>query len=461
MRSAAPFLLLALAVACDDKPPGTDGDDDDSGSPGETGATFTSADGQSEFGTSVAFARGLGVAVGAPAATSGKGVVYLFSEDAVGEVDAADALATIVGDTSEDGLGTALAVADLDADGTPDLVVGVPGSVAVYSPEEGSTVTAEHGGNVAVFFGPLTGTRALSEVDLLVAGESSGDRAGTSVSWIGDTDGDGHTDLLVGAPEAPGGQAAGRVYLVRGPLSGDRPLAQEPDAIQGSSGDRLGYRVAPIGDHDGDGLADLGLAAVGDDSEGHTYVFRGPASSTVLADAETHLEGTVAGDAAFHLAGAGDVDGDGRDDLVVGAPGTSGGGAAYIVLGGVDITVDDRLVDRADRSLSAGDSGGAFGTGPAGGGDLDGDGDADVLVGDYLATRQSSQVGGVHVFLGPISASSGDPLADSVLWGESDSGWFGWSGAGGVDIDGDGRDDVLVGAPRAASATLSTRLPEQ
>src|SRR5690242_14058941 len=145
------------------------------------------------------------------------------------------------------------------------------------------------------------------------------------------------------------------------------------------------------------------------------------------------------------VAGAGDVNGDGYADIIVGADHNDAGGTdagrAYVVFGGPGPT---RLPNWV---LTGGSGGGLFGNSVAGAGDVNGDGYADVIVGAPQAG--GSNRGAAYVFFGGPAA---DAIPDLALSGEQANDRFGASVAGAGDVNGDGYDDVIVGAPLNDSA---------
>lgn len=303
----------------------------------------------------------------------------------------------------------------------------------------------------------LSGAQSLDSASRLLGAEG-GERAGAAVALVGDLTGDGVGDLAVGAPKRDAfGADAGAVYLVPGPFSGTVSLADAAIVFSGGQeAANLGSAVAPAGDVDGDGLADLLIAAdrakAGGNDAGEVYLFLGPRTAGAGAyTADLRLIGEVAYDlAGGAIRGIPDATGDGTPDLLVGATGYGDGGfqnrgAFYVADGGARGIVDlsaaplrvygESLLERLGASVDAAD--------------LNGDGVTDLVAGAWGAPAGAA-TGAVFVFYGPLAGNVSAADADARLDGAANGDLAGSAIALG-DQSGDGTPDLAVGAPGAGS----------
>ena len=171
------------------------------------------------------------------------------------------------------------------------------------------------------------------------------------------------------------------------------------------------------------------------------FVLHGPLTGLVNIDsADVVLQG-AAGDEAGSALSAGDINGDGHHDLVVGTPGYSDGGAAFVVLGPAPASL--ALTD-ADAILVGESSGDLAGCAVAADGDLNADGISDLLIG---AAGLDDEAGGAVVFYGPRDGTYELDDADIILEGTAPGDTAGTTAAWAGDTNGDLRDDILIGAP--------------
>lgn len=404
-----------------------------------------------------------------------------------------NATASVFGLAEGDFLGSGVAaVGDLTGDGLADFALTVPGY--------GSS-----GGAVGVFEGTFLGDSALDDADALLFGTAGGSLTGLAGGQ--DLTGDGQADLAVASADASGGNGA--VWVWPGPVVAVTNTSDLP-SISGRSGDGLGLvaalgdltadgnaelivgsantgdvfvhtgphtvstvasdgaplsgaglslsSLAPLGDLDGDGVDDFGVGAAERSSTGRFWVFTGwSASVTSVADADATLEGDASLDLFGHAATrAGDADGDGYEDFVVGAPGTDQDsrdeGTAYLFLGAVS---SGDATGRAQTVFKGELSNDAAGASLSGGGDLNGDGSMDLVIGSAGHDENGTNSGMTYVLYGPWSATQELRRADAFLVGRSRRDESGTSVSMAGDLDGDGFQDILVGSPENDEAASS------
>lgn len=299
----------------------------------------------------------------------------------------------------------------------------------------------------------------LADAARVFTGAVAGDYAGYDLT-SGDFDGDGLDDLvLTSTLHDAGGTNAGAVWLLAGGGTGDLSLSSATATIVGAAAsDAAGYCAAGIGDIDGDGLDELVVGAVGEDSGGSgagaAYLVKGALSgSATLAGAYAMLtgEGTDA-NAGSDCAAAGDVDGDGVGDFVVGAPRYDAyRGEAYLVTA---VSAGTSTLGTTTARFSGEAAGDRLGGAVDGAGDVNGDGAGDIVFGAETADLAGDTSGGAYVFFGPRVGSFGATDADAVLEGEYAGDHAGDLVRGVGDLDSDGYDDLAIGAPLAGSDGL-------
>jgi hypothetical protein len=368
-----------------------------------------------------------------------------------GDVDWLDlghADARILGVSEGDGAGSAVsALADVNGDGFDDLLVGAPG------------VNGDSGA-VYLFHGPIHGDLSTSAADAMLTGEASGDMAGGAITPAGDVNGDGITDLLVGAAQASyRGHEAGAAYLLLGPIESRSLTGAERRFAGETIEDQAGARIAAGGDVDGDGKDDLLIGAPWAESasQGAAYLILNAAQgdSIGLENADLILRGELSGDqAGYGVAVGGDLNGDGLADVVVGAPQAGGYGRVHVIHG--DATPSGSLADD-DATISGRANGDQAGHVVAWVGDVDWDGHQDLLIG---APGVGGGAGAAYLVLGPLSAVQSLSAASASFTGLAvGDGAGSWVAAAG-DLDSDDYDDVLVGvAPGSGAASALIRGP--
>ena len=418
-----------------------------------------------------------------------------------------DADAVIYGESKNLRLGEGIAaLGDLDGDGADDLLVGGRGMTYV--------VLGGQSGSIAASSGPAS----YEELEVL-------SRAGSALANVGDLDGDGYAEILIGAPRYNGdiGSNAGQVYLLSGETltQGDTSVASAMatftgetqqdrfgDAVGGADGtlyigaarydghglggggavyvmsgtlegaydmsspsalivseaakDYVGENLS-LGDMDGDGSADLLVGARGQDAgagaAGAAYVLSGPFSGTIdLSSADAKLLGDRAGDdAGTDVDLSHDLDGDGYADAVIGAPSAlSDKGRVYVVYGPWANGVSD--LANADAVIDGHEQESGFGAQVQALGDVDGDGVGDLSFGVITADdpdQTIGNVGGAWIVLGPHVGSMSTATADASLLGLSRSTDLGYRLAPVGDWNGDGYADLALTAPKADPNSVS------
>jgi hypothetical protein len=391
----------------------------------------------------------------------------------------------IQGGSAGDWAGNSVSSAgDVNGDGFDDLIVGAPKSDAGGDMAGAAYVIF---GTASGFGATVAGQRVLDMNTLsasqgfIIKGDTAGDEAGWSVSSAGDVNGDGFGDVIVGAVYGDdGGDAAGEAYVIFGRSSGFgsnlagqrvidltsltesqgfliQGLRSNPDA--GDLGDWTGYAVSAAGDLNGDGFDDVLVGAPYNSSDhtdgGRAYVIYGTASgfgtnvagrqvidlAAITTTQGTYLSGADYAQAGSSVSAAGDVNGDGFDDFIAGAVGLV---EAYVVFGGTDLSFGFRISDKYQQT--------GTGCSVSSAGDINGDGFDDLIVGGDGNSAGGKYAGQAFVVFGAATGTDIDVRKMSASQGftvqsdtDDDSAGHSVSSAG--DINGDGFDDLMVGAP--------------
>ena len=381
---------------------------------------------------------------------------------------------------------------DINGDGLDDILISSPGAGP-----NGST-----SGQNYVVFGSSTGFRASLDLSTLngingfkINGVAAGDLSGYSVSCAGDINGDGIDDIIIGANLAdPTGTLSGQSYLIFGRASGFSP-SLDLSTLNGSNGfkingiapgDRSGTSVSRAGDVNSDGIDDLIIgarsASPNGTSSGQSYVVFGRKDgfssdfdlATLNGSNGFIINGEAEGDnSGVSVSDAGDINGDGIDDLIVGAstgpigpapfnPNNSSSGKSYVIFGkrgGLSSSIELSTLDGSDgfkiNGISPDDRSGYA---VSNAGDINGDGLDDLLIGSYFSSPNGiSYAGQSYVVFGSrngfdanldLSALNGSNGFKINGIAEFDVSGAALSSAG--DVNGDGLDDLLIGAPYAS-----------
>jgi hypothetical protein len=324
---------------------------------------------------------------------------------------------------------------DVNGDGYSDIIVGV---YAYFNGEMEE-------GAAYVFHGSAAG---LPEApDWIGESNNEGAHFGSSVSTAGDVNGDGYGDVIVGAPDYTGDIAEeGAAFVFHGSASG---LEITPAwVIEGDQGScSFGSNVRTAGDVNGDGFADVIVGAYeyehGHAEEGRAYVYLGYYSGLATTAAWIKESDEVEGHFGFSVSTAGDVNGDGFSDILVGSPSYShpeeAEGLAFVYH-----SYPDGPREQAGWVTESNQESALYGYRLAYAGDVNGDGYSDVLVGAYSYDNGENCEGAVFLFLGSHLG-----LTYAPVWfaeGNQELACFGHSVSTAGDVNGDGWEDLLVGA---------------
>ncbi len=364
-----------------------------------------------------------------------EGMVFIYHGSANGLSTTPDW--TDEGNQVNAGFGYSVSTAgDVNGDGYADIIIGAP----FY----------EHGqndeGKVWIYYGSANGLSSSPDW----TAESNQEMAffGRSVSTAGDVNGDGYTDIIIGANRYDHGQMdEGMVFVYYGSANG---LSSTPDwtAESDQANAWLGSSVSTAGDVNGDGYADIIVSATafdhGQTNEGQVYLYFGSASglsSTPAWTAEGNQENAFFG---HSVSTAGDVNGDGFADIVISAHqydhGQTNEGMVFVYYGS-----SAGLSSSPDWTAEGDQANANFGVSVSTASDVNGDGYADIIIGAFYYDHGQTDEGMAFVYYGSSAGLSSSP--DWTAEGNQTNAELGHSVGTAGDVNGDGYADVIVGAP--------------
>ncbi len=340
-------------------------------------------------------------------------------------------------------LGSTVATAgDVNGDGYSDVIVGAPRFDNGANTNEGAAY---------IFHGSASGLQLAPSVTLKQANQAEA-LFGYSVATAGDVNGDGYSDVIVGAFNYDGVVTdEGSAYVYLGSATGivSTPITLNYPSQTNAS---FGFKVATAGDVNADGFSDIMVSAVSYDNgnnvnEGVVYVYHGN-NAGVSTTPNYVLDDANQTSAAMgcSIAGAGDINGDGFSDVIIGSRlhdvgGNANEGVAYIYMGGTNglEATPSSTLHNANQSAAN------FGNSVSSAGDVNGDGFSDVLVGaDLYDAGAAINAGAVFVYHGSTNGIITTP--NITLIPNQFNKRFGNNVACGGDINGDGYSDILIGA---------------
>jgi hypothetical protein len=355
---------------------------------------------------------------------------------------------------------------DVNGDGLDDLLVN-----ARFADPNGSNFGRSYVlfGRSSGFASPLLLSTLSATTGFQLDGEAASDLSGSALAAAGDVNGDGLDDFLIGAESAnPNGNDSGRAYLVFGTTTGF-PSPLTLSSLNGSNGvkfdgeaagDHAGASVSSAGDINGDGFADVLIGAIDRGSNGSAYVVFGQSVSFPSALALASLNGQNGfrldnpGEQLPSVSGLGDVNGDGLDDLIVSGFDPDFSAYSYVLFGsrnGFNAVIPLSTLGGSSGFRIEGAPSEAHLVSAAG--DVNGDGLNDLLVAE---TEEAGNRGSVYLIYGRSSGFPSPLLLSSLsaadgfrLDGELANDFAGVALDGAGDLNGDGLDDLLIGTLRA------------
>ena len=331
---------------------------------------------------------------------------------------------------------SAAGAGDVNKDGFSDVIVGAPYYDNGQTDEGAAFVY--HGGPTGI----STNAASMVESNQLNA------NLGFSVASAGDVNKDGYSDVIVGAVNYHNGQESeGAAFVYYGSASGISTTSAaivESNQVSGW----MGWSVASAGDVNKDGYSDVIVGVPryynGQTNEGAAFLYLGSASgisTTTAAVVESNQSDAYMGRS---LASAGDVNGDGYSDVIVGVPFYDNGqpdeGAFFVYYGSTS-----GISTTASAMVESNQAGALMGISVASAGDVNKDGFSDVIVGALYYDNGDTDEGAAFVYHGSVSGIS--TTAAAMVEINQANAWVGWSVASVGDVNGDGYSDVIVGAP--------------
>lgn len=383
-----------------------------------------------------------------PATNSGGAFVWAGSASGLSGSSGsiANSMWTATGNVANDYMGTSVCRAgDADGNGCGDIIVGVPGYESTGLTDEGIALVWY--GSVATDLG-ADGT--ILNADWKIKGGITNEKIGVNVSLAGDVNGDGYSDVMIGSVYH--NIYYGMVSVYNGSKTGLSTTASW-STIGTQQNAEFGAVMSSAGDINGDGYSDIMLGASkfdnGHTDEGKVFLYYGSAGGLANTNSWAYRGNQTNGQFGYCMSYAGDVNGDGYSDVIIASPyydnGHTDEGKIWVYCGSAN-----GLLSTAYFTAESDNAGACFGISVDGAGDVDKNGYADIIVGAPFYTGAMSQEGAVFVWYGSSTGfgASGTPLnADWTATANQPSARFGTSVASAGDVNKDGCSDVIIGAP--------------
>jgi hypothetical protein len=369
-----------------------------------------------------------------------EGVVFLYKGSKDWFTAGNNPIPTIIeADQANAGYGISVALAgDVNSDGFSDVLVGAH----LYDKDQANE------GAAFLYYGSGMGLQ-MNTMEIL-DGNQSGAMMGYAVAGAGDVNADGASDILVGSRLYSNGQTyEGAVFVYKGNVDSNPVTGTAPQIIESGQIDaRMGHAVSTAGDVNGDGYSDIAIGVFLYDNqqsnEGAVYIHHG-SQNGVEAGPKVILESNqIEAQMGWSVASAGDVNGDGYGDIIVGSRfydnGQANEGAAFVYHGS-----SDGILSTFASMLESNQGEAWMGGAVASAGDVNGDGYSDIIIGVYTYDHGENDEGTVFVYHGKPDVIG--TYAKTMTSGTPSNAFIGSSVSPAGDVNGDGLDDVIIGAP--------------
>ncbi|EKD50620.1 MAG: hypothetical protein ACD_62C00479G0001 [uncultured bacterium] len=395
------------------------------------------------------------------------GKVYLIygAGNLSGDLSAENANVTFVGEAANDYLGLAIASAgDVNGDGLGDFMIAAKGNDAGGS--NAGKVYLIYGRDFSTDDATVDGVFDLTQANFIIKGQAANNYFGHALASAGDVNADGYGDIMISSKDY--NSAQGRIYLFQGgSLSGTVSASSATATFTGEGiGETAGYALSTAGDFNADGYDDLVISAYynGDMTyTGKIYVLYGSATlsgNTSLSDATLTYEAEEYRDYAGNsVSGGQDINGDGIDDIIVGAAayGATDDGRVYVLYGSSTTLTGTEFLHDANVIFYGENSGDNAGISVQLLKDMNGDDLGEILIGAHRNDQTATNAGKVYLIMGSASLTSvtlNDTTTSATLLGVAAGDYAGYGLSDAGDVNGDDILDFFIGAYGTTNGTV-------